>query len=112
MTEEDKKKVDDAWKESVSKEKEKSQENVQPPPQEMSFGMFITSLGMQVLMHLGEITNPLTKKKEQDLTQAKQTIDLISMLKDKTKGNLEEDETTLLENLLYELRMKYIERTK
>ncbi|MEA3560902.1 MAG: DUF1844 domain-containing protein [Candidatus Omnitrophota bacterium] len=111
MIEENKKKVDNTWKESVDKEKEKGRENAQPP-QEMNFGMFITSLGMQVLIHLGEITNPLTKKKEQDLTQAKQTINLIVMLKDKTKGNLEKDETALLENLLYELRMKYIERTK
>ena len=72
------------------------------------FAFFLSSLGMQTLIHLGEITNPLTKKKEKNLTQAKQTIDIISMLGDKTKGNLTEDESKLLDNLLYELRMKYV----
>jgi len=72
------------------------------------FALFISSLGMQTLMHLGEITNPLTEKKEKNLTQAKQTIDIISMLGDKSKGNLTEDESKLLDNLLYELRMKYV----
>lgn len=76
---------------------------------EIDFSSFILSLGTQVLMHLGEIPNPITNKKEKELSLAKQTIDLIGMLKEKTKGNLTVNEEQLIENLLYDLRMKYVE---
>jgi hypothetical protein len=113
MDDQSKKKIDQAWKDSVKREKEKNrQSGSQVPPQEMNFNLFISSLGMQALMHLGEIANPLTKKKEKDLAQAKQTIDLISILKDKTRGNLDEAELGLLDNLLYELQMKYLKTLK
>lgn len=79
------------------------------PP--VDFGMFITSLGMQALMALGEIENPGTGKKEKELSQAKYLIDLIEMLQKKTKGNLNEAETKIIDQLLYELRMKYISLT-
>jgi len=107
-----KKKVDETWKERAKKEKGDKQKTAEAPPREINFSLFISSLGMQTLMHLGEITNPFTKKKEKDLTQAKQTIDIISVLKDKTKGNLTEDESKILNSLLYELRMKYVKATE
>lgn len=78
----------------------------------MDFSLFVSSLGMQALMGLGEITNPLTKKKEVNLDQAKQTIDILSMLKGKTEGNLTDEESEILDNLLYELRMKYVDKSK
>ena len=107
-----KKKVDETWKETAKKEETDKQKTAEAPPREISFSLFISSLGMQTLMHLGEIASPFTKKKEKDLTQAKQTIDIISVLKDKTKGNLTEDENKILDGLLYELRMKYVKATE
>lgn len=116
-----KKKIDEAWKETVAREK-KAREAKEPeeeaekagvaPSMEMDFSLFISGLGMQALMGLGEITDPLTKKKEVNLDQAKQTIDILSMLKGKTEGNLTDEESKILDNLLYELRMKYIDKVK
>lgn len=115
-----KKKIDEAWKETVAREKkareakepEEEAEKAGPLPMEMDFSLFISGLGMQALMGLGEITDPLTKKKEVNLDQAKQTIDILSMLKGKTEGNLTDEESKILDNLLYELRMKYIDKVK
>ena len=74
---------------------------------EPDFSIFASSLSMQALIFLGEIDNPITHKKEENLDQAKYMIDTLSMLKEKTKGNLSANEANLLDNVLYELRMKY-----
>ena len=106
-----KKKIDQDWKEAVDKEKVANNDGRGPevqPAIELNFSLFISSLGMQTLMHLGEIENPLSKSKEKNLNQAKYTIDIISILKDKTKNNLTEEEEKILESWLYELRMKYV----
>jgi hypothetical protein len=70
------------------------------------------SLASSVLMYLGEIEHPETQKPERDLPLAKQTIDILGMLQEKTRGNLSEEEARLLENLLYDLRMKYVAAKK
>jgi len=111
------KKVDESWKENV--EKEKSNIDKQPKPsaeqdaaQEqlppMDFTMFLSSLGMQALIALGEVENPVTNKKEADLMQAKYLIDIVGMMQEKTKGNLTDTEAKALDQILYELRSKYI----
>ncbi|MBW2061870.1 MAG: DUF1844 domain-containing protein [Deltaproteobacteria bacterium] len=82
------------------------------PLPEVTFSTFIFSLSTSVLLHLGEIPDPNTQQTSKNLGLAKQTIDILGMLKEKTRGNLEEDEANLLENLLYELRMKYIAAAK
>lgn len=81
--------------------------------QEMApdFNLFISSLSMQALILLGEMDSPFTHKKEINLDQAKYVIDTISMLKDKTSGNLTEEEIGFVDNILYELRMKYTAKT-
>ncbi|MBU4376431.1 MAG: DUF1844 domain-containing protein [Candidatus Omnitrophica bacterium] len=71
------------------------------------FGLFISSLSMQALILLGEIDSPLTHKKEINLDQAKYVIDTIAMLKDKTQSSLTKEELSFMDNILYELRMKY-----
>jgi len=76
------------------------------PP--LDFTSFILSLSSSVLMHLGVVENPVTKKTEKELPVARQTIDLIELLKDKTDGNLTEEESKLMDNVLHELRMLYI----
>ncbi len=80
-------------------------------PLEPNFSIFVSSLSMQTLIFLGEIDSPLTHKREENLEQAKYIIDTLAMLKDKTKGNLTAEEVNMLDNVLYELRMKYTART-
>ncbi|MBW2090839.1 MAG: DUF1844 domain-containing protein [Deltaproteobacteria bacterium] len=87
------------------------QTQVGPLP-EINFSTFIFSLSTSVLLHLGEMPDPNTKQVNKNLDLAKQTIDILGMLQEKTRGNLEEDESNLLENLLSELRMKYVAATK
>lgn len=84
------------------KEQEKGEEG------SIDFSSFIYSLAHQALYHLGEMPDPVTKKKEKNLPIAKQTIDIIAMLKEKTKGNLNREEEEIIEAVLYELRMKYV----
>jgi hypothetical protein len=79
---------------------------------EINFSAFVISLSTQALMNLGEIANPLTGKVEADVPVAKQMIDILAMLKDKTRGNLNASEDRLLEDILFDLRMKYVEAVK
>lgn len=79
---------------------------------EINFSTFVISLSTQALMHLGEIANPLTGKVEPDRPVAKQMIDIIGMLREKTKGNLNSGEDRLIEDILFDLRMKYVEAVK
>ena len=106
---------EEATKEEPQREaKEEAQkEEAQPTPlPEINFTSFIFSLSTSALLHFGEITDPISNKKERNLPLAKQTIDLLGMLKEKTKGNLSKEEDELLDNILYNLRMKYVEEMK
>jgi hypothetical protein len=79
---------------------------------EINFSTFVISLSTQALMHLGEMANPLGGQVESDLPVAKQMIDIIGMLKEKTQGNLNASENQLMEDVLFDLRMKYVEAVK
>jgi len=85
-------------------------EKVEAP--EAKFTILVSSIATQVLVSLGAIENPLTKKKETDLKSAKFSIDLLQTLADKTRGNLTKAEESYLENVLYQLRMGYVEASK
>lgn len=74
----------------------------------LDFATFVMSLAQSVLIHLGEIEEPGGR----NLPLAKQTIDLLGMLEDKTRGNLTDEEARLLQHLLYDLRLKYVEAKK
>ncbi len=78
----------------------------------IDFTTFVLSLVSSAQVHLGLIPNPVTQKSESNLEAARQTIDIIAVLKDKTKGNLTNDEGRLLEYVLYDLRMKFVELSK
>jgi hypothetical protein len=115
--EEEKKKVDEAWKEQAEKEKkEKPEETPQSSQEEKlpeaDFSFFITTLAVQASIALGAMANPVTQKLEVNLSQAKLIIDTLGVLKVKTQGNLSSEEDSLLENMLYELRMQYLAQTK
>ncbi len=75
---------------------------------EISFSTFIFSLNSSALVHLGILEEPGTGTKSRDLVMAKQTIDILAMLEQKTRGNLDRDEEQLLSNILHELRMMYV----
>ncbi len=79
---------------------------------EMDFSTFVFSLSTSAQVHLGEMADPATGKFEKNLPLAKQTIDILSMLQEKTKGNLTGDEEKLLDNVLYMLRMSFVEKSK
>lgn len=107
-----KKNIDESWKEAVDKEKESLKKGGKFIPPEASFSFFVTTLSLQASISLGLIANPVTNQAEEDLVQAKFLIDTLGMLKEKSKGNLTEEEATLMENVLYELRTHYIDKTK
>jgi len=75
---------------------------------DIDFATFILSLGSSALVHLGEMPTP-DGSSERDLPLAKQTIDLLALLQQKTQGNLDEAEDNLLRSLLYDLRIKYVD---
>lgn len=75
---------------------------------ELSFEHFLLSLATAALVHLGEVAHPETDEKKVDLVQAKQNIDILGMLHEKTKGNLTDAEKQLLEGMLGQLRMQYV----
>jgi hypothetical protein len=75
---------------------------------EITFSSLIFSLSSTAFMHLGVLPDPNTGKTEKDLALAKQTIDLLGVLREKTRNNLEQDEENLFDHLLYDLRMAYI----
>jgi hypothetical protein len=106
------KNIDESWKEAVEKERESLKAEGKFIPAEPDFNFFITTLALQASIALGQIPSPATNQKEEDSVQAKFLIDTLGMLKEKTKGNLNPDEANLLENVLYELRMQYIAKSK
>lgn len=75
---------------------------------EINFVNFVVSLGTSAMYHFGDYPDPETGKSGADLAAAKQTIDILGMLEAKTKGNLDENEKSLIEGLLFELRMRYV----
>ncbi|MBW2541894.1 MAG: DUF1844 domain-containing protein [Deltaproteobacteria bacterium] len=81
----------------------------------IDFSTFVLSLGTTALYQLGQIGDPeegAEKRREPNLPIAKQTIDTLEMLTEKTRGNLTDTESKLLESILYELHMKFVEASK
>ena len=110
--------VDGDWKEQVQKEKEqlKKQPAEQTNPKDelppASFSNLMLSLGTQTMAALGQFGAPKDGKVEVALDQAKHIIDTMTMLKDKTEGNLTTEEASMLENMIHQLRMLYLEVEK
>lgn len=80
------------------------------PP--VDFPTFVLSLGSSALINLGEAADPTGASSKRDLPMAKHTIDILSMLEEKTRGNLSPPEAQLLENLLFDLRLRYVDASK
>lgn len=79
---------------------------------EITFASFVFSLSTQALVHLGEIPDPIDGATHVNLDAARQIIDILAILKEKTAGNLDAAESALLENALYDLRMRYVDRAR
>ena len=113
------KRVDEDWKKEAKRAKERlakeesadeggepdSRRYALPKP---SFELMVTNFAIQALIAMGEIANPVTRRQQRDLDQAKHAIDLLGVLEEKTKGNLTEDEKRHLDGTLYDLRMRYV----
>jgi hypothetical protein len=135
MSEPVKKRVDETWKEQAEREKHQPAasraepaerqpaqpsagqpaastaapaRDEMPPPK---FELFVSSLAMETLIALGDMPHPATKRQSVNLAQAKYLIDLIGMLEEKTKNNLDVDEDRLLKDTLYQLRMRYLNKS-
>ena len=82
-----------------------------PPAADLpvTFSTFVLGLSTQALLHLGEIADPVSGAVERDLGAAKHVIDILALLREKTRANLEPDEEALLDSMLYDLRMRYVE---
>ena len=81
-----------------------------PEEQGVTFTGFILSLATTAAMHFGDIPDPATGEQlEPNLAGAAQMIELIALMQEKTKGNLSEPEAKLVDDLLYELRMRYVQ---
>jgi len=80
-----------------------------PADEPVTFSTFVLGLSTQALLHLGEIPNPMTHALERDLGAAKHVIDILGILQEKTRSNLEPGEESLLDSVLYDLRMRYVE---
>lgn len=93
--------------ETIPKEAAARETDDAPLP-EINFASFLFSLSTTAMYHFGDFPDPVTKESRRNLPAAKQTIDILSILKTKTEGNLAEDEKQLLEGILYELRMRFV----
>jgi hypothetical protein len=83
----------------------------EPNPNAMTFEAFLLSLGTATLVALGEIDNPMTGKKNANADAARQHINILELLVQKTIGNLSSQEKKLLEDILFETRMKFVALT-
>ncbi len=78
----------------------------------IDFSTFVLSLSHSTLVHLGDAPDPGGASQEPDLPMARQTIDLLALLQEKTKNNLSGDEERVLEQALYDLRLRFVEVSK
>jgi len=81
----------------------------QPP---INFSTFVLSLSSSAAMSLGGYQDPVSGHIPKNLEIAKQSIDILGIIQEKTRGNLTEDEAKLLDSALYELRMRYVEEAE
>lgn len=98
----------DAEKEPPSPIEEKRDTPEEECLPEINFANFVLSLSTTAMFHFGDFPDPVSKKADRNLAAAKQTIDILGMLQSKTTGNLDENEKSILDGLLFELRMRYV----
>jgi hypothetical protein len=98
--------------EGEKRQEPKKDETQRPFLPEVNFNSLIFSLSSSAFYNLGEIADPQTGERQKDLPMAKHYIDIIAMLRDKTMGNLNEEEQKFLDNILADLRLRYVKAIK
>jgi hypothetical protein len=96
--------------ENVQNQSQSRDESFDYPP--ITFTNFVLSLSTSALFHFGDFPDPATGKTQKNLSAAKQTIDMLDMINEKTKGNLDEQENNLIQGVLYELKMRYVKENR
>jgi hypothetical protein len=104
----DEKTVDQSDDQTAAEEAPAQEGEPETPLPKINFSTFIFSLNASALVHLGAIEDPATGQKVKNLPLAKQTIDILNMLEEKTRGNLNTDEENIMKNILYDLRIAYV----
>jgi hypothetical protein len=84
----------------------------QSPPREMLFIHVVSMFQIAAMQQLGKLLDPVSGETRRDLDQAKISIDILEVLKEKTQGNLTEEEESFLKKVLFELQMNYVEEKK
>jgi hypothetical protein len=97
-----------ARKKAKEEYQEAARESGDMPFPEINFASFIISLSSSAFVHLGDMPDPATGEVKKNISLAKQTIDLLGLLREKTRNNLQEEEEKLFDHLLYDLRMRYV----
>jgi hypothetical protein len=105
--------AEDKKEEPVTKRQETAKEEVKQPPEDfeyppVNFSNFVISLSTSALFHFGDFPEHEGAGAEKNLPAAKQTIDILDMLAEKTKGNLDANKQNLIQGVLYELKMRYV----
>jgi hypothetical protein len=111
--------VDENWKEEAQREKEELARQIErerrartQPPEPASFALLATTLAVQAQAALGDLPRPDGTRPPPDLPAARFHIDMLEVLEAKTKGNLTPEEDQLLKALLFDLRMRFVEKAK
>jgi hypothetical protein len=121
MSEEEKaalQKEEEAGKAAAAEEKARREEAgrgtaaSEVPLPEITFSSFLFSLSTSAFVHLGAVADPATGEVDRNLPLAKQTIDLLGLLREKTRNNLSKEEEVLFDHLLYDLRMRYVKEAQ
>lgn len=97
-----------AYEAEATKSAGQANDSAAGPLPEITFASFIMSLGTSVFFHLGDLPHPESGAAEKNLPLAKQTIDLLGLLREKTRNNLTPEEENIFDHLLYDLRMRYV----
>lgn len=103
--------VDETRASSSAEESQTTEAQPEAPLPEINFSTFVVSLNASALLNLGAIEDPNTGQTNKNLAMAKQTIDILSLLEEKTEGNLTTEEKNLLKNILYDLRIIYVKES-
>jgi hypothetical protein len=106
--EEEKKPADEPQAQAAEEPAETAEAGEQFQLPQINFSTFIVSLNASAFVHLGMMDDPAGGKKVKNLAMAKQTIDILSMLQEKTAGNLSKDEENMLKSILYDLKINYV----
>ncbi len=106
------KQADESSKADSAPKTKKEERPKSTPLPEVNFNSLIFSLSSSALLHTGEIADPMTGEKKKDLPLAKHSIDIIAMLKEKTKGNLNNEEQQFIDSILTDLRLRYVKACK